>query len=311
MNGPHDPTQVDRPLPIVSVCICTYRRPHRLARLLRAVEGQDTGGLFTLQLVVVDNDPRRSARAALNAFAKRTRVPFVHDAEPEPNIALTRNRAVRLARGAYVALIDDDEIPIRNWLLLHFMALHTARADGVLGPVLPQFESKPPAWVVRGRFCERPRHATGERLNDPKIMRTGNVLLRVECLRTEKGPFDARLGRTGGEDVDFFRRRLARHDVYVWCDQAAVYESVPADRLTRAYFLKRALLRGVVNAERASILSWSTAKSLLAAIIYSSVLPVLLAWRHDLFMQLLMRDCDHLGKIFALCGVKLVRQRQG
>lgn len=298
-------------LPVVSVCICTYQRPYRLARLLRAIESQDTADLFTIQVVVVDNDPQRSARAALIGFSKRTSWPLVHDSLSPPNIAKARNLAVRMSQGDFIAMIDDDEVPSPAWLRKHFETLHRSQASGTLGPVLPRYESPPPPWVIRGGFCDRPRHLTGTSLSDPKRMRTGNVLIRRRSLRLEPGPFDPRLGRTGGEDVDFFRRRLTRGDVFVWCDEAVVFESVPAHRMTRSYFLKRALLRGSVNGERTSLLSWSTAKSVAAATLYSCLLPVLLAWRHDLFMQFLMRDCDHLGKIFALCGVKLIRQRQG
>ena len=311
MSDPEASDEGSTSLPVVSVCICTYQRPYRLARLLRALEQQETGGLFTMQVVVVDNDPQRSARAALLGYAKRATWPFAHESLGEPNIAKARNLAVRMAHGDFVAMIDDDEVPSPTWLRKHFETLQRSRACGVLGPVLPRYESPPPQWVIRGGFCDRPRYTTGTALSDPKRMRTGNVMIRRRSLRLEPGPFDPRLGRTGGEDVDFFRRRLARGDVFVWCDEAPVYESVPAQRLTRSYFLKRALLRGSVNGERTPLLSWSTAKSVIAATLYSCLLPVLLAWRHDLFMQFLMRDCDHLGKIFALCGVRLIRQRQG
>jgi hypothetical protein len=52
------------------------------------------------------------------------------------------------------------------------------------------------------------------------------------------------------------------------------------------------------------------AKSVLAAFVYSSLLPVLALVRHDLFMHALVRDCDHLGKLLALCGLAPVRERQ-
>ena len=33
------------------------------------------------------------------------------------------------------------------------------------------------------------------------------------------------------------------------------------------------------------------------------------SWRHDVFMRYLVRDCDHIGKMFAMFGIKLARQR--
>ncbi|MEN9419486.1 MAG: hypothetical protein RI988_3106 [Pseudomonadota bacterium] len=305
----------------IDVCVCTCRRPQRLARLLEALADQDAaGGRLTWSVIVVDNDPAGSAQPVVEAFAARRMagatpaLSYAH--EPVPNIARARNRACALATAEFVAMIDDDELPEPQWLVRMLDTLQAQRAEGVLGPVRPRYEATPPAWVLRGGFCERPGHATGTPLRRPRQMRTGNVLIRRAVLRAEAetatgtGPFDEALGRSGGEDTDFFRRRLARGDAYVWCDEAPVWEAVPADRLTRRYFLRRAWLRGAVNARRVRLFSPDAARSLAAALAYTLALPLL--WpRQDLFMHALVRDCDHLGKLLALCGLPLVRERNG
>src|SRR6185503_7670952 len=58
----------------ISVCICTYRRPALLARLLEALEGQDTGGAFTYSIVVCDNDAARSSEPVVSAFSRSSRL---------------------------------------------------------------------------------------------------------------------------------------------------------------------------------------------------------------------------------------------
>ena len=45
----------------ISVCICTFKRPALLAVLLDALGDQVTDGLFTFDIVVVDNDASRSS----------------------------------------------------------------------------------------------------------------------------------------------------------------------------------------------------------------------------------------------------------
>lgn len=304
MSSPHDP------LPGIDVCVCTFRRPQQLAQLLDALAAQQTHGTFTLSIVVVDNDPQASAASVLKAFSSRAQRPLRHAHEPAANIARARNRACAMATGEFVAMIDDDELPDPHWLAQMLRTLQATGADGVLGPVRPRYEAPPPAWVLRGGFCERARHATGTRLTRARQLRTGNLLIRRERLLAEPGPFDPALGRSGGEDSDFFRRRLARGDTYVWCDEAAVWETVPAERLTRGYFLRRAWLRGVVNARRVRLLSADAAKSLAAACLYTLALPLLAPVPH-LFMHALVRDCDHLGKLLALCGWRPVRERLG
>jgi succinoglycan biosynthesis protein ExoM len=249
----------------------------------------------------------------VQACQQRAAFPLHYAVEPMKNIALARNRAVAASRGDYVAMLDDDERPGPTWLASLYNTLLQHRATAVLGPVLPHFERTPPAWVIRGGFCERPAHATGAVLRDSTQTRTGNVLLCGIALRSEPGPFDARFGRTGGEDVDFFKRRLQRGDRIVWCHEAAVFESVPPERTTRRYFLKRALLRGVTNAKRLHWWSGSVIKSLGASLVYAVMLPplvlVALLGREDVFMSVLMRLCDHLGKVLAVFGWRTVGSR--
>ena len=50
-------------LPHVCICICTYRRPDYLKRLLAALHDLSTGGLFTYSVLVADNDREKSAEA--------------------------------------------------------------------------------------------------------------------------------------------------------------------------------------------------------------------------------------------------------
>jgi succinoglycan biosynthesis protein ExoM len=293
----------------ISVCVCTFKRPALLARLLDSTGALDTNGRFTYSVVVVDNDRRESARSVVESFAAGSGIAVKYCVEPEQNIARARNRAIAEAEGELVALVDDDEFPGRDWLLAMIGCLQATGAQGVLGPVKPHFEARPPAWVVRGGFCERPCYPTGTALRLPRQTRTGNCLLRRSILLNEDGPFDPRFGRTGGEDVDFFGRRLLKGDLLVWCDEAPVFESVPAERMTRGYFVRRALLRGVANAEKTPLLGIGAAKSLVAALAYTTLLPALLLWRHDVFMHCLVRDCDHIGTLFALIGVRLARER--
>ena len=93
----------------ICVCICTYKRPEFLKRLLGELRGQDTAGLFTYSIVVADNDQLRSAQETVSDYASSSHIPIKYCVEPRQNIALTRNKAVENADGDFVAFIDDDE----------------------------------------------------------------------------------------------------------------------------------------------------------------------------------------------------------
>src|SRR5690348_8117191 len=125
--------------PHVTVCICTYKRPALLKRALDALCEQATGGLFTFSITVVDNDATESAREATeSATGRGVRIDYC--VEPEQNIARARNRGIASSGGDFITFLDDDEYPIRAWLLTLFQACQTYGADGALGPVKPYFD---------------------------------------------------------------------------------------------------------------------------------------------------------------------------
>src|ERR1700674_5328558 len=245
----------------ISVCICTYKRPELLRRLLLKLEAQETEGLFEYSVVIIDNDSAESARLIAESCASELKIFLSYYVEPNQNIALARNKAVKNAKGDFLALIDDDEFPSEYWLLNLYKIFHECTVDGVLGPVKPYFESEAPQWIIRGKFCERESFPTGTIIQNAKYTRTGNVLLSRRIFVDKESWFDPRFGRTGGEDVDFFKRMIEKGSVFVWCNEAYVNESVPPERLKRSYFLRRALLRGVANSERGSLLTFDALKS--------------------------------------------------
>jgi len=97
--------------------------------------------------------------------------------------------------------------------------------------------------------------------------------------------------------------------VFVWCNEAPVYETVPPERMKRSYFMKRALLRGAVTAGMIPFSVRGTLKSLLASLIYILSLPFLQLAGHHLFMKYLMKTCDHIGKLLGTFGIGIVKER--
>jgi succinoglycan biosynthesis protein ExoM len=288
--------------PTVCVCVCTYKRPQLLRRTLAELAKQDTAGRFTYSIVVADNDSWRSAQPVVAEFLAASSVETTYCIEPEQNIALARNKALESARADYIAFIDDDEFPARDWLATLLSACEKHGADGVLGPVRPFFDRPPPKWLIRGRFCERPEHATGSLLHW-KQTRTGNVLFRRQILSGVQNPFRQEFGN-GGEDQDFFRRMTGEGYRFVWCNEAVVHEVVPPERWKRTYLLKRALLRG--QNERLLLNPRSIVKSMLAVPLYAVMLPFLLVLGHHLFMNYSIRLLDHAGKLLAALGLRPV-----
>ena len=285
----------------ISVCICTYKRPDLLMKLIEGLHDQVTDSLFTYSIVVVDNDRIGSARHTVEETKKHSSSPISYYIEPEQNIALARNKAVTNAKGEFIAFIDDDEVPVETWLVNLYKTMIGCHADGVLGPVLPYFEVTPPNWVIRGKFFERPTHRTGETLHW-RNTRTGNVLLRRDIFNNGESLFRNAFGR-GGEDTDFFRRMVDKGFRFVWCEEAPVYEAVTAQRCTRSFLLRRALARG----QQPYFTKVDFVKSLVAVPLYTIALPFLHIAGHHVFMKYLIKDFDHIGRLLALCGINVLK----
>jgi hypothetical protein len=288
----------------ICVCICTYKRSEHLRRLLGELARQDTGGVLTYSIVVADNDHARSAEGVVSEFTATSAVPIKYCVEPQQNISRARNKAIQNAGGDFLAFIDDDEFPARTWLLSLFKTCNAYGADGVLGPVQRLFDEKPPEWIVKGRFYQRPTHPTGlvMRWNET---RTSNVLLKKGILAALAQPFDPDF-RTG-EDQDFFRRMIDRGFKFVWCGEAVVYEVIPPVRWRGSFMLRRALLRGTVARLHPTFGVLQIAKSLIAVPVYVAALPFALAIGFHRFMTLLVKICDHLGKLLSCLGIELVK----
>jgi succinoglycan biosynthesis protein ExoM len=223
----------------LSVCVCTFKRPALLVYLLSQIVLQKVpDGVALVEIIVVDNDPVHSALAVLQdwvapaGFALR----FFHVAQP--NIATARNTAIEQASGRWLAFIDDDEAPEDDWLQQLMLTLLRFNADAVFAPIVPRYGSMVAPWLIKGAYFDRPRHPTGTVITQADA-RTGNVLIKADCLKSVPGPFDASFGRTGGEDSLLFNQLLHKGHIFVWCDEAPVSENVPLERANAAWLIKR------------------------------------------------------------------------
>jgi succinoglycan biosynthesis protein ExoM len=279
----------------ISVCICTYKRPRLLLKLLGKLKVQETSNAFTYSVVIVDNDADRSAEQAIASLINRSGLLIEYYCQPIQNIALARNTAVQKANGDFIAFIDDDEFPGKSWLLELYNTRRKYGADGVLGPVLAFFPEDPPQWIVKGKFYERGAHRTGFLLRWQDT-RSGNFLIKRSLLQDQSNLFNEAFS-SAGEDMDFFKRLMDKKFVFVWCAEAPVYEVITAERCQRSYMLERARLRGKVTVDYSSFGWQYIAKSCVAIPVYAIVLPLFLVFGQHHFMKLLSKLVEHVSRV--------------
>ncbi len=270
-----------RPIAALGIAISTYRRPELLRALLDSIARQRFAGEAPeITISIADNSSDLEGMAVAREVAPSFRWPILIDHEPQPGIATTRNRTVRLLGDQdAIVFIDDDETASPEWLDRLVRTAVDFDADVVSGPVLPRFSQPPPAWVVTGRFYERPRHRTGTITGTTA---TSNLLVRGLVFDELGDPwFDPSLGLIGCDDTHFLERAQRRGHPSVWCDEATVSETFPPERVSVRWLVQRQFRGGnsYVIVQRMVAPGWRTtaqiiAKASIRTVVSVAALPV-------------------------------------
>jgi succinoglycan biosynthesis protein ExoM len=286
----------------VSVVIPTFRRPE----LLRAAVGsvlEQRGLTVGVEIVVVDNDPAKSAERTVADLAGSPAMALRYLCEPRPGISHARNAGVTASCGSYIAFLDDDEAASPGWLASLLSTMRDPAADIVVGPVRPHFPAGMAVSSYAKRIYDRDARApTGQPIEWSGI---GNALLRRDRCLSAPVPFDPRFGLSGGEDTIFLARLRERGRRIVWCAEAAVTEVIPEDKLTSGYLLRRAFRMGQTTAFLPSALAkprWSVVLRwmLIGAMqvcIYGAWSIILRLLGRDAWLTAMAKAASGLGKV--------------
>ncbi len=208
--------------PLVSVIVCTRNRSQGLLRCLHSIQRLR---YTNLELLIVDNAPADDSTMdlVLELAREDARVHYVR--EERPGLSAARNRALREARGEFIAYTDDDVRVDSLWMDAILRGFRRRRDIGcVTGLVASaslerRAEQYFDARVGWSSSCEQRVFEASAARGDsrlhpyaPGIFGTGaNVAFRSEAIRAIGG-FDESLGAgaptCGGEDLDAFVRVL-------------------------------------------------------------------------------------------------------
>lgn len=224
----------------VDICLCTFRRQsvhetlESLAALTRPADTQ-------VRVIVADNDEHDEARQAIVSTGDRLGLDLVYVHAPARNISVARNATLDAATAPWVAVLDDDELAAPDWLSELIAAARRTGADVVVGPVVALYADDVPRWMKEGDFHSAAPVTIGSEI---RTGYTSNVLFRREAPSIAGLRFRLDLGRTGGEDTEFFHRAFKAGAKIVSAPQAIVSERVEGSRASLAWLLKRKFRSG-------------------------------------------------------------------
>lgn len=237
----------------VAVYVCTYRRNDALARMLDSLETAAAKALPAVELavVVIDDNPDGRARSVVDTSTRSFPLGLHYRHCGEGNIAAARNTGLQAAMelADWVAMVDDDQIVVPEWLTELVRVQTETGADAVTAPVYARFPDDSPGWLRNQPFAELWNTALKPDGAPVTDLQTANSMIRTAFL--EANPevrFSRDLGSVGGEDMVFYRAALAAGLKAHYSRDAVNWELETAERATYRYQLRRCLWHGNTEA---------------------------------------------------------------
>ncbi len=293
----------------IDICICTYRREELKATLLSL--GQMTlPENCRVRVIVADNDVEPSAKERVASMAPRLPFELRYVHSPAANISLARNACLDAGTGDYVAFIDDDETASEDWLANLLATARDTNADAVLGPVQASYAADAPRWMSRGDFHSTfPVWVRGEILTGY----TCNVLLRRSSVSVGSRRFSLALGRTGGEDTQYFTELHEAGGKISFAPEAWVFEPVPQARAKFAWLCKRRFRMGQTHGRM--LRSRAAGVKLAAQVVlagakaaFSMSMTIVTAFSATRRNRWFLRGIMHVGVVSGLIGIREIQQ---
>ena len=230
-------------MPSLSYAVPTFRRPDQVARTVLSIheKAQHAPGWVADEIVVVDNDPERSAESTIADLAAQG-IPVRYCNETTRGVVATRNRLIDEITSDFVLFIDDDEyVAGDRWPVGLQEVQEDTDATFVGGPVERAFDEEPPSWIKVTKLFHNDNPPTGTAVD---WLRSGNLLMKKSLVEEDSfnPPFDPDYGTSGTEDAELTRRAKDAGHLLSWSHDSVVIEQVPAMRITLKWTLQRFLM---------------------------------------------------------------------
>ena len=237
-------------MPRISAIVPTRDRPELLRGLLETLAAQRIDP-DALEVVVVDDGSEGPVAEIVGSAAGRGPISMRCERQEGEGLNAARNLGAERSSGEILAFLDDDTLADPGWAAALLAAFDRAEAAGAAGRVQLRLEAPEPRWLAGNRsfLSELDLGPEAGWLDDgPEPAGANCAVRRAELERL--GGFRSELDRRGSSlisngDTEFFRRLRTAGGRIRYEPQARVLHRIPPERLTLAYFRRRAYAQGV------------------------------------------------------------------
>lgn len=190
---------------LISIVVPTFARPAALRRCLDGIARLEAAD-FSFEVIVVDDGGPEPLDALVESFSRDLDIRLIRQRRAGP--AAARNAGAALARGAFLAFIDDDCVPAPDWLsrLVYELERDDRRLLG------GRVENA----LVDNAYASASEHISGfvyeyNRTGGARepFFTTNNVALAADLFRA-LGGFETSIAGGTAEDKEFCDRWAAR-----------------------------------------------------------------------------------------------------
>jgi len=226
---------------VISVVVCTYNRSELLANCLNSLAGQSLDKNH-YEVVIADNNSSDDTLLIIEAFTRKESN-FRTCCEKRRGANHARNAGVAIARGEYLAFIDDDAVAYSDWLsnILNYIAMHR---DVVIfgGPYdaytqLPAPEWFPPEYgILNLGEMERPVEIGAEWITGTNLIVRKDAFLGVGGFHEKLGSVENGIFYFGEETRLLIDLSDRGHTVY-YVPSVKVKHLIRTDKMSLRYLL--------------------------------------------------------------------------
>ncbi len=245
----------------ITVAIPTYNGADKIPKVFEKLQQQIALENVSLEIIVIDNNSNDNTAKVVQEYQDKQFLPveLKYYFEPQQGLAYARKKAIKEAQGELVAFLDDDNLPLPNWIAEAVsFGKKDPQAGAYNGKIFGKYETLPPEnfeiienHLVIRQYGEKPLLFETNNLRLPP----GAGLIVRKKAWLESVPNNIKLkGRVGktpvsGSDYEVLLY-LQKAGWEIWYNPSQKIEHyIPSSRLEKQYLLTVAMSNGLATCQ--------------------------------------------------------------
>lgn len=238
--------------PIISAVVCTHNNHKLLEKAIFYLLNQNINSTC-YEIIIIDNASEDDTAQVGKQFAQ-TKSNIAYYRENQLGLSHARNRAIKEAKGAWIAYTDDDAQVSTDWIqnILKHITSPPPHMGAMGGKIMPIWERQKPNWLsppIKSYYVMPEWSQQFRKLRDDEWLSGCNIVFPTHLLK-ELGGFSTKLGRIGklllsDEELEIRKRMESKGWNSWYAPDVLVQHLIQKERISKKWLLKRNYWQGV------------------------------------------------------------------